>query len=114
MYVPIRERPRRRRGLRGPPGQRGGNILCRVASDCIKGYDVHVGPNISNDVERCKPKLIGAGHEPRITSVPSPQDGHVHVGGPVHSTATCDHRDQSDGIFDPSHRNLPGFESKLF
>ena len=27
MYVPIRERPRRRRGLQGPPGQRGGNIL---------------------------------------------------------------------------------------
>ena len=27
MYVPIRERPLRRRGLRGPPGQRGGNIL---------------------------------------------------------------------------------------
>ena len=27
MYVPIRERPRRRQGLRGPPGQRGGNIL---------------------------------------------------------------------------------------
>ena len=60
------------------------------------------------------PQLIGAGHEPRITSVPSPQDGHVHVGGPVHPTATGDHRDQSDGIFDPGHRNLPGFESKLF
>ena len=27
MYVPILERPRRRRGLPGPPGQRGGNIL---------------------------------------------------------------------------------------
>ena len=60
------------------------------------------------------PQLIGAGHEPRIASVPSPQDGHVHVGGPVHSTATCDHADQSDEIFDPGHRNVPGFESKLF
>ena len=84
---------------------------CRVASDRIKGYDVHVVPNVGNDAS---PQLIGAGHEPRITSVPSPQDGHVHVGGSVHSTATCDHGDQSDGIFYPSHRNLPGFESKLF
>ena len=33
-------------------------------------------------------QLIGAGHEPRIASVPSPQDEHVHVGGPFHTTAT--------------------------
>ena len=73
-----------------------------------------VNPTRTLRLNDASPQLIGAGHEPRIASVPSPQDRHVHVGGPVHPTATCDHGDQSDGIFDPSHRNLPGFESKLF
>ena len=60
------------------------------------------------------PQFVGAGLEPRIASVPSLQDGHVHVGGPVDATATRDHEDQTHEIFDPGHRNVHRFESKLF
>ena len=108
--------------------------------DIVEGYEVHLD-NVAGIFYGCRvaltltvkkdttsmscqtfettlndasPKQIGGGDEPRIASVPGPQDGHVHVGGQFHTTATPDRRDQSDGIFDPGHRNVPGFESKLF
>ena len=73
------------------------------SDDRMKGNDVCV---VANDVEDASSQPVCAGHEPRIASVPSPQDGHVHVGGAVHPITSIDHGHQPHGIFDSGHRNL--------
>ena len=51
---------------------------------------------------------------PEVQVFQVPKTDTSMLGGPVHTSAACDHGDQSDGIFDPGHQNLPGFEAKLF
>ena len=85
-----------------PPDNAG--ATSRGLNDRIKGYDVCVVPD---EVEDASPPYVCVGHEPRIASVPSAQDGHVHPGHTVHPTTTGDHGRQSHGIFDPSHRCVP-------